>query len=101
MFYLIVYCNTLLATLNARKVLRGGFLEDDPSISLHTHSLQQRTNHTFPGTTSRVITHPHMPNNISVKIDTTEEYVRDEVSSACKAVLFASLTRRPAALFLE
>ena len=30
-----------------------------------------------------------MPNNISIKIDTTEEYMRDEVSSVCNSSLFA------------
>ncbi|KAG8218809.1 hypothetical protein J3R82DRAFT_4485, partial [Butyriboletus roseoflavus] len=33
-----LYCNSLLATLNARKVLRGGSLEDDDNmLSLHSH----------------------------------------------------------------
>lgn len=64
------------------------------------------------GTSSRVnflrddvqddlITRQRMPNNISIKIDTTQEYIQDEVSRMCKGTLFAQLTRRPAVLFFE
>ncbi|KAH0830253.1 hypothetical protein J3R83DRAFT_1614 [Lanmaoa asiatica] len=78
-----LYCNTLLATLNARKGLKGGSRNDDMSLSFQGHTAQQKTNHTMIGRSSK-----QMPNNISIKIDTTQEYVRDEVSSVYKDTLF-------------
>ena len=35
------------------------------------------------------LSHQRAPNNISIKIDTTEEYMRDEVSSARNSPLFS------------
>ena len=35
------------------------------------------------------LSHQRIPNNISIKVDATHEYVRDEVSSACKGTLVA------------
>ncbi|KAI9460056.1 hypothetical protein HD554DRAFT_2323905 [Boletus coccyginus] len=67
-----LYCNSLLATLNARKSLRSESRDDEMSLSLQ--GIQQKTNQSMIGTTSK-----RPPNNISIKIDTTQEYVRDEV----------------------
>ncbi|KAG6378882.1 hypothetical protein JVT61DRAFT_13163 [Boletus reticuloceps] len=72
-----LYCNSLLATLNARKGLRGPRPEtrnDDISLGQVT---QSKATHTFLGTQSR-----RAPNNISIKIDTTQEFVRDEYTSS-------------------
>ncbi|KIJ70461.1 hypothetical protein HYDPIDRAFT_23564 [Hydnomerulius pinastri MD-312] len=69
-----LYCNSLLATLNARKGLRGDSRDDNMSLSLQG---VQKTNQSMIGTSQR-----RLPNNISIKIDTTQEYVRDEYSSA-------------------
>ncbi|KAH0830250.1 hypothetical protein J3R83DRAFT_1611 [Lanmaoa asiatica] len=49
-----VYCNTLLATLNARKGLNGASRNDDMSLSFQGHTAQQKTNHSMIGTSSRV-----------------------------------------------
>ncbi|KAH0839436.1 hypothetical protein J3R83DRAFT_219 [Lanmaoa asiatica] len=70
-----LYCNSLLATLNARKGLRGESRSDEMSLSLQ--GVAQKTNNSIVGTTSG-----RVPNNISIKIDTTQEYVRDEVSNS-------------------
>ncbi|KAH0830254.1 hypothetical protein J3R83DRAFT_1615 [Lanmaoa asiatica] len=72
-----LYCNTLLATLNARKRLKGGSRNDDMSLSFQGHTAQQKTNHTMIGRSSK-----QMPNNISIRIDTTQEYIRDEYSAS-------------------
>ncbi|KAH7931261.1 hypothetical protein BV22DRAFT_1027496 [Leucogyrophana mollusca] len=69
-----LYCNSLLATLNARKGLRGESRDDNMSLSLQG---VQKTNVSAVGTSSK-----RMPNNISIKIDTTQEYVRDEYNSS-------------------
>ncbi|KAH7888030.1 hypothetical protein F5I97DRAFT_1828908 [Phlebopus sp. FC_14] len=66
-----LYCNSLLATLNARKGLRG---ESNDEMSLSLQGVQ-KTNQSMIGTSQRRI-----PNNISIKIDTTQEFVRDEHS---------------------
>jgi hypothetical protein len=68
-----LYCNSLLATLNARKSLRGDSRDENMSLSLQ--GIQKSSNSI--GTSQR-----RLPNNISIKIDTTQEYVRDEYSSA-------------------
>ncbi|KAI9574512.1 hypothetical protein HD554DRAFT_2309935 [Boletus coccyginus] len=70
-----LYCNSLLATLNARKGLRGSDSRHD-ELSL-SQTTQQKVNHSFLGTASQ-----RAPNNISIKIDTTQEYIRDEYSSS-------------------
>ncbi|KAN0098024.1 hypothetical protein V8E55_002470 [Tylopilus felleus] len=70
-----LYCNSLLATLNARKGLRAGSHSDEMSLSLQ--GVQQKTTQSVIGTTTK-----RTPNNISIKIDTTQEYVRDEQYSA-------------------
>ncbi|KAG6333887.1 hypothetical protein ID866_5200 [Astraeus odoratus] len=57
-----MYCNSLLATLNARRIIRGESTDD--SMSLQG---VKKTNQS------------PMPNNISIKIDTTHELVRDDV----------------------
>ncbi|KAG8218151.1 hypothetical protein J3R82DRAFT_3693 [Butyriboletus roseoflavus] len=69
-----LYCNSLLATLNARKGLRGGSGSDEMSLSLQ--GVQQKTNSSMIGMSSR-----RAANNISIKIDTTQECVRDEYSA--------------------
>ncbi|KAI6004146.1 hypothetical protein EDD15DRAFT_2507560 [Pisolithus albus] len=63
-----VYCNSLLATLNARRIIRAASTDDDMSMSL------QGARKTNLATSQRP-----MPNNISIKIDTTHELVRDDV----------------------
>ncbi|KAF8548702.1 hypothetical protein OG21DRAFT_1489164 [Imleria badia] len=70
-----LYCNSLLATLNARKGLRGESRSDETSLSLQ--GVHQKTTQSMIATTSK-----RSPNNISIKIDTTQEYVRDEQYSA-------------------
>jgi len=60
------YCNSLLATLNARKSIRG-LSRGDESVSLQEMKTGQ------PMSTKR-----SQHNNISIKIDTTHEYMRDE-----------------------
>lgn len=70
-----LYCNSLLATLNARKSLRGDSRDENMSLSLQ--GIQKTSNSINVGTSQR-----RLPNNISIKIDTTQEYVRDEYSSA-------------------
>lgn len=70
-FYFCVgrlYCNSLLATLNARRIIRAASTDDDMSMSL------QGARKTNLATSQRP-----MPNNISIKIDTTHELVRDDV----------------------
>ncbi|KAG9309796.1 hypothetical protein JVU11DRAFT_10172 [Chiua virens] len=70
-----LYCNSLLATLNARKGLRGESREEEMSLSLQ--GVQQKTTTSMVGVASK-----RAPNNISIKIDTTQEYVRDEYSAS-------------------
>lgn len=90
-----MYCNSLLATLNARKRMRGeSHIED---ISLSQAATQRMTK---LGTTSRVsflrdtvqdavsLSRQRAPNNISIQIETTHEYMQDEVGSARKGVSF-------------
>ena len=81
-----VYCNTVLTTLNARKELRGESQDDEISLGQGT---QRMTNHSKLGTSSRVgflgdgvgtSSRKRLPNNISIKVNTTHEFVRDEVS---------------------
>ncbi|KAF9222065.1 hypothetical protein BS17DRAFT_784363 [Gyrodon lividus] len=69
-----LYCNSLLATLNARKGIRNDSRNDEMSLSLQ--GVPQKTNQSMIGTSQK-----RMPNNISIKIDTTQEYIRDEYSS--------------------
>ncbi|KIM59325.1 hypothetical protein SCLCIDRAFT_1217888 [Scleroderma citrinum Foug A] len=74
-----MYCNSLLATLNARRVIRGESLDDDMSMS--------RQGVTKKTTTQSVIgtTQWPMTNNISIKIDTTQEFVRDGIQDEYSA----------------
>ncbi|KAI6122769.1 hypothetical protein EV401DRAFT_2261482 [Pisolithus croceorrhizus] len=70
-FYFCVgrlYCNSLLATLNARRIIRAASTDDDMSLSLQ--GARKTTN---LATSQRPV-----PNNISIKIDTTHELVRDD-----------------------
>ncbi|KAG0699869.1 hypothetical protein DFH29DRAFT_990646, partial [Suillus ampliporus] len=66
-----LYCNSLLATLNARKGIRR---ESHEHMSLSVQGLQTPTDSRI-GPSRRV-----MPNDISIKIDTTREYIEDEYS---------------------
>ncbi|KAL4081991.1 hypothetical protein V8B97DRAFT_144516 [Scleroderma yunnanense] len=66
-----MYCNSLLATLNARRIIRGDSTDDDVSMSLQG---VKKTTQSVIGTSQRPL-----PNNISIKIDTTQELVRDDV----------------------
>ncbi|KAI9574511.1 hypothetical protein HD554DRAFT_2165994 [Boletus coccyginus] len=73
-----LYCNSLLATLNARKRLRSeSHIED---ISLAQGGTQRMTK---LGTASKAsfLRDGRAPNNISIQIDTTHEYMQDEESS--------------------
>jgi hypothetical protein len=74
-----LYCNSLLATLNARKSLRGDSRSRSDEMTLSLQGVQQKTNQSMIGTTPNL---KRAPNNISIKIDTTQEYVRDEQCSA-------------------
>jgi len=76
-----LYCNSLLATLNARKSLRAGESRSD-EMSLSLQGVQQKTNQSVIGTPPS-----RAPNNIAIKIDTTQEYVRDEQYSASSSDL--------------
>jgi len=62
-----LYCNSLLATLNARRSIRGIDDEDGSSFSLRNTS----KNNTAVGSKKN--------NGISIKIDTTQEYARDHL----------------------
>lgn len=53
MSYSTVYCNSLLATLNARKGIRGGESRSD-EMSLSLQGVQQKTNGSMIGVSSRV-----------------------------------------------
>ena len=66
-FVLSVYCNSLLATLNARRSIRGVDDEQNGSFSLRGVS----KNSTAVGSKKS--------NGISIKIDTTQEYARDHL----------------------
>jgi hypothetical protein len=72
-----LYCNTLLVTLNARRAMRGGESHHEDLSLSNCQVTQQKTNHSILGATSK-----RAPNNISIKIDTTEEYMGDEHYSA-------------------
>ncbi|KAH0826769.1 hypothetical protein J3R83DRAFT_5179 [Lanmaoa asiatica] len=72
-----LYCNSLLATLNARKGLRGEARMCDMSLSLQGRGVQRTTNETAFGTSST-----RVPKNISIKINTTQEYIQDEQYSS-------------------
>ncbi|KAG1908135.1 uncharacterized protein F5891DRAFT_991692 [Suillus fuscotomentosus] len=72
-FYFCVgrlYCNSLLATLNARKGVRRDSCDEHLSISLH----KARRPIDSPIGSSQM----EMPNDLSIKIDTTQEYTEDE-----------------------
>ncbi|KAG9317623.1 hypothetical protein JVU11DRAFT_1833 [Chiua virens] len=76
-----LYCNTLLATLNARKILRGEALDRDNEMPLTYLSTQKTTNNRL-GTKSA---HSGIPNSISIIVDTTRECTHDgsRYSSTC------------------
>jgi hypothetical protein len=50
--FLAVYCNSLLATLNARKGLRGDSHNDEMSLSLQ--GVQHKTTQSIVGTSQKV-----------------------------------------------
>ncbi|KIM52869.1 hypothetical protein SCLCIDRAFT_1223368, partial [Scleroderma citrinum Foug A] len=69
-----VYCNSLLATLNARRIIRGESTDDDVSMSMSLQGVTRKiTTQSVIGTTQRP-----MP-NISIKIGTTQEPARDDI----------------------
>ncbi|KAJ3761015.1 hypothetical protein EV360DRAFT_80651 [Lentinula raphanica] len=70
-----VYSNSLLATLNARKSIRG--LDDDDGANV-SFSLQTFSNKFRPA--RRNMTMAPNQTNISIKIDTTQELVRDKAT---------------------
>jgi hypothetical protein len=63
-----LYCNSLLATLNARRSIRGIEEENESSYSLRG---VQKNNGSVGGLKKQ--------NGISIKIDTTQEYARDHL----------------------
>lgn len=69
-----LYCNSLLATLNARKGIRHDSCDNHMSLSLHG----ARRPLNGPIGSSRM----GMPNDLSIKIDTVQEYIEDEFLSA-------------------
>ncbi|KAG1753710.1 uncharacterized protein EDB91DRAFT_1242682 [Suillus paluster] len=69
-----LYCNCLLATLNARKGLRRESQDEHMGLSLRG---VQKSADSPIGPLRR-----GMPNDISIKIDTTRDYVEDEYSPA-------------------
>ncbi|KAF8558815.1 hypothetical protein OG21DRAFT_984905 [Imleria badia] len=69
-----LYCNTLLTTLNARKKLRSESQNGDISLCQGT---QRMMNTSKLATSSR-----RLPNNISIKVNTTHEYAQDEYSES-------------------
>ncbi|KAJ3790676.1 hypothetical protein GGU10DRAFT_416298, partial [Lentinula aff. detonsa] len=71
----IVYSNSLLATLNARKSIRGLNDEDGGNVSF---SLQTFSNKLRPS--RRNMTMAPNQTNISIKIDTTQELIRDKAT---------------------
>lgn len=75
-FYFVVgrlYCNSLLATLNARKGIRRDSYNEHLSLSLQ--GVRKPTNSPI-GSSQR-----ETPNDLSVKIDTAQEYIDDEFLS--------------------
>ncbi|KAG2119084.1 uncharacterized protein F5147DRAFT_668132 [Suillus discolor] len=75
-FYFCVgrlYCNSLLATLNARKGIRRDSHDEHMSISLH----KARRPINNPIGSSQM----EMPNDLAIRIDTTQEYTEDEFAS--------------------
>jgi len=104
-----VYCNSLLATLNARRIIRGESTDDDMSMSLQG---VKKTSQSVIGTTQRVSIcnesniffqtehlYQPMPNNISIKIDTTQELVRDEIHDQVREDFIHVLIRRESERF--
>ncbi|KAI6047053.1 hypothetical protein EDC04DRAFT_2876186 [Pisolithus marmoratus] len=87
-FYFCVgrlYCNSLLATLNARRIIRATSTDDDVSMSLQgvkksnlATSQRVRISPLYQKFMELSVWQP-MANNISIKIDTTHELVRDDV----------------------
>ncbi|KAJ4492825.1 hypothetical protein C8J55DRAFT_215872 [Lentinula edodes] len=71
-----LYSNSLLATLNARKGIRGLNVEegDNVSVSLQTFSNKLRLR------PMRNMTMAPNQTNISIKVDTTQELVRDKAT---------------------
>ncbi|TFY70044.1 hypothetical protein EVG20_g2897 [Dentipellis fragilis] len=77
-----VYSNSLLATLNARKAIRNGASSNEDTISLQgiprtaafDSSTKVRDFLPIRGTISHLL---QTPGNLSIKIDTTHEYSRD------------------------
>ncbi|EGO01615.1 hypothetical protein SERLA73DRAFT_85396 [Serpula lacrymans var. lacrymans S7.3] len=75
-----LYCNSLLATLNARKGIRGESRGEDVSLSLQ--GLPKTSNTMLTSSHSKVGSAARVPNNISIKIDTTHEYMQDEYADS-------------------
>ncbi|KAI9460426.1 hypothetical protein HD554DRAFT_2028817, partial [Boletus coccyginus] len=70
-----LYCNSLLATLNARKSLRADSRDEDMSFSFKFNGVQLGTNPSMIG-----MALGRQPTDVSIKIDTAQECLRDEVS---------------------
>ncbi|KAF9008813.1 hypothetical protein BDQ17DRAFT_78435 [Cyathus striatus] len=64
-----LYSNSLLATLNARRAIRG-LGEDSDELSFSLQSLSKLGQRQLTGESNR-------PTNLSIKIDTIHEFVRD------------------------
>ncbi|KAG2158996.1 uncharacterized protein EDB93DRAFT_1245557 [Suillus bovinus] len=68
-----LYCNSLLATLNARKGIRRIPCNEPMSLSLH--AVRRHIN--SPISSSRM----GMPNDLSIKMDTAQEYIENDFLS--------------------
>ncbi|KAI9460439.1 hypothetical protein HD554DRAFT_1587456 [Boletus coccyginus] len=71
-----LYCNSLLATLNARRSLRVDYGDEETSLTFQ--GLEQRTKQSMGGMILR------RPRNVSIKVDTTQEYLQDKLSPSSR-----------------
>lgn len=80
-FFSLVYANSLLATLNARKSIhgQGGYTDSNMSLkAMGKGSSGQSTGpHNVNVANSRIDAPPH---NIAIQIETTREYMEDHKS---------------------
>lgn len=69
-----LYCNSLLATLNVRKSIRRDPCDEHMSLSLHGARR--------PINSPIGLSQMRMPNDLSIRIDTTQGYIEDKFRSA-------------------
>ena len=107
-----VYCNSLLATLNARRIIQEN-MDDVMSMSLQG-ATKKTTTQSVIGTTqwASICDEPDfffpfltkhlyqpMANNISIRIDTTQQLVRDGIRDQVRGDFVLVLTRRESERF--